>query len=208
MKKQIEALLSFPLYWIKENLNMKYVLASKSPRRAELLKLVLDNFIIEESSINEGTFVFDNIYQAPEILAKAKGLEVSKKHIDSVIISADTSVFINGAMLNKPVNDNEAFEMLSYLSDKTHKVITGVAIVYKNEIEIFSETTEVVFNKLSTEEILKYIKEEKPLDKAGSYGIQDKGALFVKEIKGDYFNVVGLPISSLNKKLKELGYSL
>ena len=122
--------------------------------------------------------------------------------MDDVVIGSDTGVFIDGTMLGKPENKEQAREMLKLLSGKTHKVITGCSVFYKGQNISFSEVTEVEFYHLTDSEIEEYIATGEPMDKAGAYGIQGKGALLIKRIKGDYYNVVGLPVGALKQKLK------
>ena len=179
------------------------VLASNSPRRKELLRLICPSFAIEPADIDEGIDENIPLGKMPEYLARRKAESVSKKHPGDTVIGCDTGVFVNNMMLGKPSSDKSAFEMLKMLSGKTHHVITGCAICRDDEIISFSQITEVEFYPLTDEEIRAYIDTGEPGDKAGAYGIQGKGALLVKQIKGDYYNVVGLPVALLNKKLKE-----
>lgn len=127
-----------------------------------------------------------------------------KLHPDDTVIGCDTGVFIDNQMIGKPKSDKAAFEILKLLSGKTHRVITGCAVYKGGRTVSFSQVTEVEFYKLTNAEIEEYIATGETSDKAGAYGIQGKGALLVKQIKGDYFNVVGLPVALLNKKLNEL----
>ncbi len=180
------------------------ILASNSPRRKELLRLICPTFAIEPANIVE---TVDKNLPLPEIpahLARKKAAHVRQSHPDDIVIGCDTGVFINNMMLGKPGSDRSAFEMLRLLSGKTHRVITGCAL-YRGEREIvFSQVTEVEFYPLTDEEIRAYIETGEPADKAGAYGIQGKGALLVKQIKGDYNNVVGLPVALLHRKLQLL----
>ena len=180
------------------------VLASNSPRRKELLRLICPTFAIEPPDIDESIDENLPLGEIPAFLARKKAAHVSKSHPDDIVIGCDTGVFINNMMIGKPSSDRAAFEILKILSGKTHKVITGCAIIKGEREIVFSQTTEVEFYPLSDEEILAYIETGEPDDKAGAYGIQGKGALLVKQIRGDYNNVVGLPVALLNKKLKEL----
>lgn len=180
------------------------VLASASPRRRELLKLIFDDFEICVSDCDET--INDNlpIFKQPEYLACLKGSAVSKKYNNNLVIAADTCVFLEDMLLGKPKDREEAFYMLKSLSGKTHKVITGCALFYKDIVKSFSAVTEVEFYQLSDNEIFEYIATGEPFDKAGGYGIQSKGGLFVKELRGDYFNVVGLPIAELKKQIQNM----
>ena len=182
---------------------MKYILASQSPRRKELLSLCLENFEIYPSEIPE--IVPENLEcsKHPEYLAILKAEDIAKKFPEAIVIGADTSVILDDEILGKPKNRQDAERMLKMLSGNVHKVITGCAVVKNGITESFSVTTEVEFFSLTQKEINDYLDTNEPYDKAGSYGIQQKGGLFVKALKGDYFNVVGLPIAYLNKLLKK-----
>ncbi len=184
----------------------KIVLASKSPRRKELLNIIFDDFIIFPDSLPEKA----DINLSPEKyvmkLAEDKALNVSKHFEDDyLIIGADTVVVKDGVIFGKPKSKEEAFRMLKTLDNSTHCVYTGVAVYKKkdNRLEVFYEKTDVYFLKTDDNDYLKYIEECNPMDKAGSYGIQEKGALFVRKIDGDINNVIGLPVSMLSKVLKE-----
>ena len=178
------------------------ILASASPRRRELLSMIYSDFKVCVSDVDETVPPEIAVFEAPEYLARLKAMDVAKKYSDSLVIGADTSVFADGKMLGKPKNSDEAFNMLSLLSGKVHRVITGCAVVKGKKVESFSVTTEVEFYKLSDEEIRNYIKSGDPFDKAGGYGIQTDGVFFVKGIKGDYNNVVGLPVAELARQIK------
>lgn len=181
------------------------ILASASPRRQELLKLIFDDFTVEPADIDETVRKTIELEQYPEYLALKKSRHIAEKHpIDNVVIGCDTGVFINDIMLGKPKDKEQAREMLKILSGRTHKVITGCSIFYKGQNISFSEVTEVEFYHLTDSEIDEYIATGEPMDKAGAYGIQGKGALLVKRIKGDFYNVVGLPVAALKQKLKML----
>ena len=181
---------------------LKVILASQSPRRKELLKYLFDDFDIITSNIDEKCDASYPIDKRPELFAVMKGKNISGKYQDSLVISADTMVLIDDIALGKPNSKEEAFAMISLLSGRTHKVITGVYIAYKGKSISFSSETLVEFYKLSNEEIFQYISTDECVDKAGAYGIQGKAATFVKSINGDYFNVVGLPIGAINNVLK------
>lgn len=178
------------------------ILASASPRRRELLKMIFNDFRCIAADIPE--VVPDNtpIENIPEYLAKIKAEYIAKANPDCLVIGADTAVLAEGKILGKPKTKPEAAEMLNLLSGKVHKVITGCAIISKDTTYSFSSVTEVEFFKLSNSEIEEYISICEPYDKAGGYGIQSGGGLFVKQIVGDYYNVVGLPIAELNRVLK------
>ena len=177
------------------------VLASNSPRRKELLRLISPSFIIEPADIDESRAENVPLDCVPEYLALKKAVQVSKNHPGDTVIGCDTGVFIDNLMIGKPGTEKTAFEILKMLSGKTHRVITGCAIIRGEQKLTFSQTTAVEFYPLSDEEINAYVATGETTDKAGAYGIQGKGALLVKEIRGDYYNVVGLPVALLNRKL-------
>ena len=182
---------------------MKCILASQSPRRKELLSLCVEDFIVCPSNIPEIVPEGLQAEKHSEFLAKIKAEDIAKKYPDDIVIGADTCVILGDEILGKPKDRADAERMLKMLSNNTHKVITGCAVVKNGVCESFSVSTAVSFFKLSQAEIDAYLDTSEPYDKAGSYGIQSKGGLFVKEIKGDYFNVVGLPVAYLNKVLKK-----
>ena len=177
------------------------ILASASPRRKELLSLICDNFKIIPAGIDESLDGNVNLYDIPEYLAIQKAAAVHRNHPDDIVIGCDTGVFVDNQMIGKPKSDKAAVEILKLLSGKTHKVITGCAVLGKGEPISFSKVTEVEFYELSDDEIFEYVETGEPLDKAGAYGIQGKGGVLIKQIKGDYFNVVGLPVAELKRKL-------
>jgi septum formation protein len=183
---------------------MSIILASKSPRRNELLQFITKDFKIIPSENDE---IIPETIPQPEIaefLATQKAKDIAEKFPDDVIIGADTVVVIDGQILGKPKDESDAFAMLKLLSGRVHEVITGVCVAKNGQFTSFSQSTQVQFYELTDEEILAYIDTEEPFDKAGSYGIQDKGALLVKEIKGDFYNVMGLPVAKLHKVLNVL----
>ncbi len=184
-------------------MKMKYILASGSPRRKELLEFIISDYSCITANVDETCPTDIEPQNRPEYLALLKAREVAKNYKEDVVIGADTAVFSGQKMLGKPKNEKEAFNMLKSLSGKTHSVITGCAVVFGDRHISFSCKTDVEFFSLSDREINNYISSKEPMDKAGAYGIQGLGSLLVKGINGDYFNVVGLPVSLLNKKLKE-----
>lgn len=188
---------------------MKVILASASERRQELLGRIIDSFDIMVSNFDESTVVFDgSIDNYVKEISIGKALEVKERlDSDAIIISADTVVTFNGRILGKPKDEDDAFQMLKSLQGRSHKVYTGITVINtkKNIIKQKSVSTEVTFSKISDDEIIKYIKTGEPLDKAGSYGIQGKGGVFVESISGCYYNVVGLPLNRLKAILEEIG---
>lgn len=185
----------------------KYILASTSPRRKELLsQLGLSYEIIapdyDESLINK---VFS--YEKIENIAENKCESVAKNiNYPAVIISADTVVIYDNMVMGKPKDYEDAFNMLNLLNGNTHRVVTAVCVkdTEKNKKIIKSDTSEVTFNKVSENEISDYINTFKPYDKAGSYGIQELNKSFIKEINGEYDNIVGLPTKMLINMLQEI----
>lgn len=191
---------------------MKYILASKSPRRKELLQGILPNFSILTANGDEQS-EFVNASQYVQALAKQKGDEIlSQTNFNPderiVLISADTIVYANGIVLGKPKTEEDAFQMLSSLSGKKHQVYTGVCVSVIENSHLskqisFDECTDVFVMELSTEEIRTYIDTKDPFDKAGGYGIQGIFGRHIEKIEGDYFNVVGLPVHHLYCVLKD-----
>ncbi len=183
---------------------MKIILASDSPRRKELMHYITDDFEVCTSNADETLPQAIDPYKAAEYLSIQKASAVATEHSEDIVIGFDTVVIHNQKIMGKPNDDDDARSMLHFLSNSIHDVITGCTIICKGKVYSFSEKTSVHFYKLSDKEIDNYIDTGEPLDKAGSYGIQGKGALFIKEIKGDYYNVVGLPIAALSRKLNEI----
>jgi len=187
----------------------KIILASQSPRRRELLKLIDVDFDVLPSDCDECTHETEPGPMVLE-LSKQKALDVVNKtrEEDAFIVGSDTIVVYNGKILGKPKTEKEAFEMLKSLSGNTHQVYTGVTIVDKKSgaVKSFYEVTDVCMYQVSDEEIHGYIATGDPFDKAGGYGVQSKGAFLVKEIKGDFYTVVGLPVARLYRELIKLQF--
>lgn len=189
---------------------MSVILASGSPRRKELLEMleVKDMKIIpakgEECPIEgagpEETVRALSRQKAVEVAAAAQG--------GDIIVAADTIVWFNGRIFGKPHSEAEAKRMLSELSGCTHQVYTGVTVISGDEIISECEVSHVRFREISPDEIDRYVATGEPMDKAGSYGAQGKGALFVSGIDGDFFNVMGLPLCRLDAMMKKIGYNL
>ena len=180
----------------------RIVLASASPRRRELIRLITDDVVCIASGEDESLPQGIKAEEVPLYLSKLKGESVAKNYPDSIVIGSDTVVIHEGKILSKPVSEQDAFRKLRSLSGKTHSVITACCVICGGKTSVFSEKTQVEFYELTDEEIRSYIETGEPMDKAGAYGIQGKGSLFVKEIRGDYFNVVGLPVARLYRELK------
>ena len=201
------------------------ILASASPRRKELLEQIGVEFEVcpakgEEvitSTIPEEVVQELSRQKAEEVAAMVSSYKENHEELmtpqELIVIGADTVVALDGNILGKPVDEADAVRMLSMLSGKTHSVYTGVTIVVVDENNragelSFFEKTDVTMCDMTQEEIQWYVDTKEPMDKAGAYGIQGKCAIFVKEIKGDYNNVVGLPVSHLYQELKRLGINL
>ena len=180
------------------------VLASQSPRRKKLLSLLYQEFICQPAHINEDLPYEGNPDEYCINLALLKAKEVAKEHANSLVIGSDTIVIFQNKSLGKPEDPKDAERILGLLSGNTHSVFTGVALLYGSKEITFSIETEVVFHELSESEIKAYVATGNPMDKAGAYGIQDDwGAVFVKEIVGDYYNVVGFPLQAFYKMVKD-----
>lgn len=179
------------------------ILASASPRRKELLTLAGVDFSVDvadaDETLEDGIAPDEAVKQLAQIKAKA----VFENHSDCVVIGADTVVAIDGKILGKPKNYDEASEMLNLLSGKKHFVFTGVCLMSQEKTTLFCQKTAVEFYSLTQSEIDEYIASNDCYDKAGGYGIQTNGCVLVKGIEGDYFNVVGLPVAETVRKLKE-----
>ena len=185
--------------------NYKIILASKSPRRAEILRMIKVNFIVAPSNINEEINPKIEQNETAINISKAKAEAISHKYPKDIIIGADTIVVFNEEIFGKPKDINESKKMIKALSGNSHKVITGVTIMNKRlgTLKTFSETTEVFVQKIPVEKIDYYINNFNTLDKAGSYGIQEWFSVWIKRINGCYYNVMGLPVSKLYRYLVE-----
>lgn len=177
------------------------ILASKSPRRKELLSVITNDFEIKTAYVDEALPKGITPKNAVEYLSKIKAMPFKKD--GDVIIGSDTVVAVDDKILGKPHSEEEAFKMLKLLGGREHSVFTGVTILSAESEVTFSVQTKVKFIDLTDNDISEYIKTGEPFDKAGAYGIQGKGSLLVEKIHGDYFNVVGLPISKLAIELKK-----
>lgn len=179
---------------------MKLVLASKSPRRSEILKNAGIDFTVRvadaDETIPEGTSPEDAVV----FLAARKAMAVERAEYETVL-GADTIVVLDGEILGKPKDKQDAFNMIKSLSGRVHSVFTGVCAIGNGISMTFAEETRVEFYPLTDEEINSYIDTNEPYDKAGAYGIQGLASKFIRGIEGDYFNVVGLPMSSIYQKI-------
>ena len=179
------------------------ILASKSPRRVEILKNLGFTFKCSPTDVDEA---FPNNLKTSKVagyLAELKANAAFLEHPNDVVLASDTIVVFKNKIFGKPTSTSDARNMLSVLSGKKHIVYTGVSIKSSEKSVTFTQKTYVYFEKISQEEINNYIASGEPIDKAGAYAIQGKGSKFVKKIKGDYYTVMGLPAAKVYKKLKE-----
>lgn len=181
----------------------KIILASQSPRRQELIRHITDDFEVIVSPVEE--ILPDGITpeEAPVYLAALKAGAVAEQHPDRTVIGADTVVILDGQILGKPRDRDDAVRMLRLLSGQIHTVVTGCCLIGGGRERRFSQRTQVEFYPLTEREIAEYVATGEPMDKAGAYGIQERGSLLVRGIVGDYFNVMGLPIGLLNRELRD-----
>ena len=188
----------------------RIILASASPRRKELLEKLGLKFEVDASNCEEE---IDPVLGPDELVRRisiTKAKSVAQRHQDAVIIAADTIGVIGKKLLGKPHTADEAGKMLAQISGKSHEVITGFTILdtVTNKIMTGTVSTKVYIKKLTQQEIAAYVQTGEPLDKAGAYGIQGRGAVIVEKIEGDYYNVMGLPLSALTEALIEFGISV
>lgn len=189
-------------------MNKKIILASSSPRRRELLQQMGLDFEVITADCDENIINSDP-YETVKELSKRKAVAVAKNaDFSSVIIGADTIVVNNGKILGKPKDPNDAVNMLLSLSGKTHSVFTGMTVICGEKVLTEVIETKITFAVLSKTEAEDYVKTGEPLDKAGSYGIQGFGGVFIEKIEGDYYSTVGLPICPLRKILISLGVNV
>ena len=181
-------------------------LASQSPRRQELIQNIFSNFKIVSKEIDEIYPKTLHVSEVASYLSKLKAaayLENASK--DELYITADTVVIYQNEILGKPISKNDAFKMLRKLSGNTHEVYTGVSILLNGSIRTFDDVTKVTFYELTDDEINYYIEKYQPMDKAGSYGIQEwMGYVGIQKMEGDFFNVMGLPLHKLYREINEI----
>ncbi len=178
-----------------------YVLASGSPRRKELLSIILPEYDCVVSGCEESVPAGTPVEKVPVLLAEQKALSVAAFRPEDVVIGSDTVVALDGKIFGKPKSKEEACKMLRALSGRKHFVYTGVAVAENGSVRSFVKKTEVEFYELSEETIENYVATGEPMDKAGAYGIQGKGSVLVKGIVGDYFNVMGFPLAEVSRFL-------
>ena len=190
--------------------NKKIVLASASPRRSELMHMLgFENVIIHPAKGEEHPPENASPEEIVKALSWTKAKEVSTEYeTGALVVAADTIVWLDGKLLGKPHSEAEAFDMLCRLSGRSHEVYTGVTLIDENGEMTEAERSIVWFRELDDQEIRRYIATGEPMDKAGAYGAQGKGALFVRAIEGDFFNVMGLPICRLGQMLEKKGVAV
>lgn len=196
----------FHLFMLKNLTKYKIILGSNSPRRKKLLSELNLRFDVISGNVKETYSNKINKEKVAEHLAQRKALNISKLKLPKnyLLITADTTVLINGKILNKPINKNQSLKMLQEISNQSHQVITGVCIKTSKKEILFSVSSEVIFKNLSLDEMSYYIENFKPFDKAGSYGIQEWiGHIGVKKINGSYTNIMGLPTNDIYENLKK-----
>ncbi len=181
----------------------KLILASGSPRRAEILGFVGWEFEKHVANIDETEKVGETPADYVQRLAVEKAQAVAAQFENKLVLGADTIVVIDNKIIGKPVDFDGAREMLRMLSGRWHKVLTGVALVKDSQVKVDLQTTRVKFNDLDEDEIEFLVLNGEPLDKAGAYAVQAQAALFIEEIQGDYWNVVGLPINLVYRLVQE-----
>lgn len=182
---------------------MRVILASKSPRRKQLMDLLNINYEIIVADIDESINEQNDLRKEIENLSYLKAKKVFNDNQDSLVIGSDTIVVVNDEVLGKPKDEEDAFRMIKLLQNNKHQVITGVTLLSLKGPETFSVVSDVYFESMSDEEIREYIKTKEPMDKAGAYAIQGIGAKYISKIDGDYYAIMGFPISEVNKRIKK-----
>ena len=181
---------------------MGLILASASPRRQELLRLITEDFTVFPAAVEESLPPALSVLDAAQYLARKKACAVAEQYPEHVVLGSDTTVVLGNGILGKPGTPERAAEMLRMLSGKTHQVVTGVALAKGTRVVSFQTETEVTFYPLTEAQIQNYVATREPLDKAGGYGIQGRGALLVEKINGDFYSVVGLPVAAVSRALR------
>jgi septum formation protein len=185
----------------------KLVLASKSPRRAEILRAVGWPFDVMAAGVDETPKASEDAVAYVRRLAQAKAEAIARRLSAGLVLGADTVVVVDGEILGQPRDSHDARSMLGLLAGKWHEVLTGVALLKigeENRTAVDHESTRVRFGEMSQAEIDWYVESGEPMDKAGAYAVQGKAALFIEEIQGDYFNIVGLPVRLVYELAAEL----
>ena len=183
------------------------ILASASPRRAELLKLLKVDFQIVPGNVAEVAHEHLSPLEVCQLNAHRKAFAIAKKIPDALVLGADTLVFLDNEILGKPRDPDEARRMLARLQGRQHQVVTGVSLIHlrRHQERIFAVSTDVLFHPLDAAQIREYVAEVHTLDKAGAYAIQESGGKIISEISGSYSNVVGLPVELLREELQTWG---
>jgi septum formation protein len=184
---------------------LRIILASSSPRRTELLRLIRIDHEITPAHVDETQRAEEAPRVYAERLAREKAQAIAREHPDAVVVGADTIVVVDGHVLGKPEDATDAAAMLRHLSGRVHLVDTAIAVARNGAVKSAVEEVEVTFRTLSDAEIERYIATGEPMDKAGAYGIQGYGATLVQRVNGDYFAVMGLPLGLLVRLLREVG---
>jgi septum formation protein len=184
------------------------ILASASPRRAELLKLLQAEFQIMPADVPEFAHEHLSPLEVCQLNAHRKAFAVAKKNPDALVLGADTLVFLDNEILGKPRHVAESRQMLARLQGRHHQVVTGVSLMHlrKHQERIFAMSTDVLFHPLTAAQIREYTTRVETLDKAGAYAIQELGEMLISEISGSYSNVVGLPVELLREELEAWGH--
>lgn len=185
------------------------ILASKSPRRQELMRLIGLDFTVMTEDVDE---TMNPDCALDQEIRRVSGLKAAAVYegctAEDIIVAADTMVVIDGKRLGKPKDEADAIRMLRMLSGKTHEVITGLTVRQGERVESCAVTTQISFRTLSESEICAYVATREPMDKAGAYAVQGKGSIFVTGLVGDYFNVMGLPVCTLSQMLSGFGVKI
>ncbi|HNP17077.1 MAG TPA: Maf family nucleotide pyrophosphatase [Fulvivirga sp.] len=187
------------------NFDHPLILASKSPRRQQLLSEAGFKFVVKSVEVDESYPIELDPKEVAKYLAEKKAKASQQELTNELLIAADTVVIVDNQLLGKPITHHDAKRMLRLMSGRTHLVITGVAIASNSKLVSFDDTTEVTFKVLTDDEIDHYINEYKPFDKAGAYGIQEWiGMIGIVKIEGSFFNVVGLPVHKVYEELNKM----
>jgi len=184
---------------------LRVILASQSPRRRELLALIGIPHEVRPADIDETYLAGEQPAAHAERLARGKCAVIAAREPEALVIGSDTIVVVDGDVLGKPADENDASRMLRRLSGRSHVVVTAVAVAWRGETRSAVEQVNVTFHPLSDGDIASYIETREPMDKAGAYGIQGYGATIVARVDGDYFAVMGLPLQLLVRVMRELG---
>ena len=181
----------------------KLILASQSPRRKELMEKCGLHFTVEAADIDETIDPAKDLREEVKRLAQGKAETVLRKHPQAVVVGSDTIVVIDGEVLGKPTDEEDAAAMLRKLSGRTHQVMTGLCIVSSRRLFSDVSVSDVTFEYMDEDEIISYVRSTEPMDKAGAYAVQGIASRYIKEIRGDYYAIMGLPLSMVYETLKD-----